>query len=137
MSFPRNAGINACKIVKEYLYYVYILASKKNGTLYTGVTDNLLRRVYEHKKKLNKGFTEKYNIDKLVYYELFNDVNLALHREKQIKKWYRQYKINVIEKANPEWNDLFYEIGGMDNMFDEYYEELKKHEMIGFPHVRE
>ncbi len=87
-------------------YFVYILASKKNGTLYIGVTNNLVRRVYEHKNNLNPGFTSKYNVHRLVYYEETQDVNTALNREKQLKKWRRRWKINLIEKENPEWNDL-------------------------------
>jgi len=88
-------------------YYVYIMASKRNGTLYIGVTNDLTRRVYEHKNNLVPGFTSTYKVHKLVYYEIFSDVNEALLREKRIKKWNRQWKINWIEKANPEWNDLY------------------------------
>jgi putative endonuclease len=87
-------------------YYVYILASKKNGTLYIGVTNDLKRRVYEHKNKLVKSFTEKYNVSNLVYYEFTNNIESALDREKVLKKWNRQWKIELIEKANPDWNDL-------------------------------
>ena len=115
-------------------YYVYILASKKNGTLYTGVSNNLLRRVYEHKKKIIKGFTSKYNVNMLVYFEENDNILNAIAREKQIKKWYRKWKIKTIEEFNPEWEDLFYKFGGTDNMFDEYYEDLKR---SGFPHSRE
>jgi putative endonuclease len=79
-------------------YYVYILASKKNGTLYVGVTNNLVRRVIEHKEKLVKGFTYKYNVDKLVYYEVFESRELAIRREKAIKKWYRSWKIEKLKK---------------------------------------
>lgn len=86
-------------------YYVYIMTNKSK-TLYTGVTNNLERRVYEHKKKLVPGFTSKYNITKLVYYEEGNDVNVALAREKQIKGWLRAKKIALIESVNPEWKDL-------------------------------
>jgi putative endonuclease len=115
-------------------YHVYILASTRNGTLYTGVTNNILRRVYEHKKKIIKGFTSKYDVNKLVYFEEFDDINQAILREKQIKKWYRKWKIKTIEEFNPEWEDLFYKYGGSDNMYDEYYKELKS---TGFPHSRE
>src|SRR3989338_5804229 len=87
-------------------YYVYILANKRNGTLYAGVTNNFKRRVYEHKNNLIKGFTEKYNIHNLVYYEETNDVNIAIEREKQIKFWSRKKKLALIEKENPTWNDL-------------------------------
>ena len=86
-------------------YYVYIMTNKSK-TLYTGVTNNLERRVYEHKKKIIPGFTSKYNIDKLVYYEITPDVKIALLREKQIKGWLRSKKIALIESINPKWNDL-------------------------------
>jgi putative endonuclease len=105
-------------------FYVYILASGKNGTLYTGVTNNLLKRVYEHKKKLYKSFASKYHVDMLVYFEQTDDIYAAISREKNIKKWYRQWKINTIEATNLEWKDLYYDLGGTDNMFDEYYENL-------------
>ena len=87
-------------------YYVYILTSKRNGTLYVGVTNDLKRRIYEHKNNLIKGFTQKYNIHNLVYYEETNDVNIAIEREKQIKSWSRKKKLALIEKDNPAWNDL-------------------------------
>ncbi|HET56478.1 MAG TPA: GIY-YIG nuclease family protein [Ignavibacteria bacterium] len=86
-------------------YYVYIMTNKSR-TLYTGVTNDLNRRVYEHKNKLIKGFTSKYNITKLVYYEEYNDINDAIRREKQIKGWSRKKKIELIESVNPEWKDL-------------------------------
>jgi len=86
-------------------YYVYIMTNK-SGTLYTGVTNELVRRVYEHKNHLVKGFTDKYNITKLVYYETTNDVRSAIEREKQIKGWLRKKKIDLIESTNPEWRDL-------------------------------
>ncbi len=91
-------------------YYVYILASKKNGTLYVGMTNNLLRRINEHKEKLFEGFTKKYNVDKLMYYEQLPDSNSAISRESAIKKWNRQWKINLIEKENLEWVDLYLEL---------------------------
>ena len=87
-------------------YYVYILASNRNGTLYTGVTNNLERRMYEHKNDLIRGFTAKYHIHQLVYYEQLNDINIALQREKQLKKWNRKWKLELIEKINPSWKDL-------------------------------
>ncbi len=89
------------------IYYVYILASRKNGTLYTGVTNNLMRRVFEHKKGFIKGFTQKYNVHRLVYFEETSDIQSALKREKQLKKWRRQWKIDLIEKDNPNWDDLY------------------------------
>ena len=91
-------------------FYVYILASKRNGTLYVGVTSDLIKRVWEHKNKLVKGFTEKYRVDKLVYYEVHADAENAIIREKQIKKWNQLWKLRLIEEENPKWNDLFEEI---------------------------
>ncbi|GAK52292.1 hypothetical protein U14_03543 [Candidatus Moduliflexus flocculans] len=91
----------------EKQYYVYIVTNKRNTTLYTGVTSNLARRIFEHKQKLVEGFTKRYNLDKLVYYELFKEVNDAIAREKQIKGGSRQKKIVLIEKVNPEWRDLY------------------------------
>lgn len=89
------------------IYFIYILASKKNGTLYIGVTNNLARRVFEHKQNSVEGFTEKYDVHTLVYYEYTENIDSALQREKQLKKWRRQWKINLIEKDNPNWNDLY------------------------------
>jgi putative endonuclease len=91
-------------------YYLYILASKKNGTLYIGVTNNLVRRVYEHKEGLIEGFTKKYNVKNLVYYEVHNDIYEAIKREKAMKKWLRKWKIELIEKTNPDWIDSYEEI---------------------------
>jgi putative endonuclease len=91
-------------------YYVYILASKKYGVLYIGVTNDLIRRVYEHKNDLVKGFTQKYKVHHLVYYELHNDVREAITREKQMKKWRRKWKIELIEELNPGWKDLYDEL---------------------------
>lgn len=88
-------------------YYVYILASKRNGTLYIGMTNDLRRRTYEHKNNLIKGFTEKYNIHNLVYFEETSEVKIAIEREKQIKKWNRKWKLELIEKQNPNWGDLY------------------------------
>ncbi|MBI5178900.1 MAG: GIY-YIG nuclease family protein [Nitrospinae bacterium] len=91
-------------------YFVYILASKRNGTLYIGVTNNLARRVYEHKNNLLEGFTKKYGVSLLVYYEQIFDVRSAIAREKQMKKWNRAWKLKLIEKSNPQWEDLYSEI---------------------------
>jgi len=88
-------------------YYVYILASKRNGTLYIGVTDNLAKRVYEHKSNLVEGFTQKYKVHNLVYYEVYRNIQDAILREKRMKKWERRWKIDLIEKDNPQWDDLF------------------------------
>ena len=86
------------------------MSSKKNGTLYIGMTNNLIRRVYEHKNNINEGFTPKYGVHRLVYYEHTNDVNGAIAREKRMKKWNRQWKINLIEQDNPDWTDLYDEL---------------------------
>ena len=91
-------------------YYVYIMTNKTNRVLYTGVTNNLKRRVYEHKEKLIEGFTKKYNVTKLVYYEVGCDIRQAILREKQIKGGSRQKKIDLINKMNTEWKDLYDEI---------------------------
>lgn len=88
-------------------YFVYIMASKRNGTLYTGVTSDLIRRIKEHKSKKHEGFTQKYNINKLVWFDCTNEVNSALNEEKRIKDWKRKYKIDLIEKNNPNWMDLY------------------------------
>lgn len=87
-------------------YYVYILTNKKKGVLYVGVTNNLIRRIYEHKNNLVSGFTKKYHLNKLVHYEITNSVYGAIKREKQLKWWNRQWKVDLIEKTNPEWRDL-------------------------------
>ena len=86
-------------------YYVYIMASN-SGTLYIGVTSNIKKRVYEHKEHLIPGFTDKYNIDRLLYFEVIGDPDSAINREKQIKRWKREKKVTLIDSLNPEWNDL-------------------------------
>ena len=91
-------------------YYIYIITNNAR-TLYTGVTNNLIRRVYEHKHKLIPGFTARYNIDKLVYFEVLEDARAAIAREKQIKGWVRNKKIALIEEVNPGWEDLSAELG--------------------------
>jgi len=88
-------------------FYVYILASRIGGTLYIGVTNDLNRRVAEHRLKLSKGFTKKYTVDRLVYFEQFDDTENAIKREKQLKKWNRAWKIRLIEELNPDWDDLY------------------------------
>jgi len=92
--------------------YVYILFNNKNGTLYTGVTSNLVKRIYEHKEKLVEGFTKKYNLDKLGYYEIHESIGNAIEREKIIKGGSRKAKLELIEKKNPHWLDLYYELVG-------------------------
>ena len=90
--------------------YVYILCSKRNGTLYIGVTSDLIKRIWQHKNKVVEGFTKKYNVDKLCYFETFNDITTAINREKELKKLRRQEKLDLIETHNPEWIDLYYEL---------------------------
>ena len=87
-------------------YFIYILANKRNGTLYIGVTNDLKRRIYEHKNVLVKGFTQKYNIKILVYYDMTENIESAITREKQLKKWNRVWKLRLIEESNPNWEDL-------------------------------
>jgi putative endonuclease len=91
---------------REKQYYIYVLTNRTNRILYIGVTSDLARRIFEHKKKLVDGFSKKYNLNKLVYYEMTNDVNSAIRREKQLKNWHRDWKINLINQFNPEWKDL-------------------------------
>ena len=100
--------------MKTHLYYVYILASKPYGTLYIGVTSDLIKRVYEHRNGLIPGFTKKYIVHTLVYWEQHTEIREAIRREKQLKKWNRAWKIELIEKENPDWSDLWFSIGGED-----------------------
>ena len=88
-------------------YYVYLLASRKHGTLYLGVTNDLIRRVYQHKNKALAGFTAKYGVNRLVWFETHDDVTAAISREKEFKKWWRDWKISLIETGNPDWRDLW------------------------------
>ena len=92
---------------EQKYYYVYILASKRNGTLYIGITGNLPRRIYEHKNHLIPGFTDMYDVDKLVYFESHENVWDTIHREKRLKEWQRNWKKDLIEKFNPGWKDLY------------------------------
>jgi putative endonuclease len=98
------------KISLSKQFYVYILASKPNGTLYTGMTSNLIQRVWQHKNNIIEGFTQKYNVKTLVFYEVHDNAESAITREKQIKKWRRAWKLQLIEKMNPHWKDLYKEI---------------------------
>jgi putative endonuclease len=88
------------------LFYVYILATRKDGPLYIGVTNDLHRRVFEHKTHAIKGFTAKYNVDRLVYFEVFESIEIKIAREKKLKRWRREWKVALIERENPEWRDL-------------------------------
>jgi putative endonuclease len=96
--------------MKEQTYYVYILTRERNSVFYVGITNDLIRRVYEHKEGLVPGFTKKYNVKMLVYYECFDDVDEAIHKEKIIKKWKRKFKMSAIESINPEWKDLYFDL---------------------------
>ncbi len=91
-------------------FFVYLIASKRNGTLYLGMTNELIRRVYEHKNKITKGFTDRYDVSQLVWFEVHSDATSAITREKQIKEWKREWKLNLIEKQNPHWRDLYDEL---------------------------
>ena len=93
-------------------YYVYILASRIGGTLYIGVTNDLIRRVAEHRLKIAESFTKRYDVTRLVHFEVFEEIEQAIHREKRLKKWSRAWKISLIEKDNPDWNDLYPGIAG-------------------------
>ena len=96
--------------MNHHTYYVYIMASKRNGTLYIGVTNDLIRRVYEHKNNLVEGFTNKYRVHKLVYWEQSENIESAIEREKQFKHWKRQWKLGLIEEHNASWEDLYEEL---------------------------
>ena len=91
-------------------FHVYILSSKRNGTLYIGVTSDLIKRVWEHKNNLVEGFTRKYNVHKLVYFERYEDPENAIKREKRLKKYDRKWKLDLIEERNPNWEDLYEEL---------------------------
>jgi putative endonuclease len=108
LSFPRRRESIGLRIMKQPC--VYILASRKNGSLYIGVTSNLIKRVWEHKNHQVEGFTKKYGVSVLVYFEMHQDMSAAIVREKQLKKWRRQWKVRLIEENNPGWNDLFYSL---------------------------
>lgn len=88
-------------------YWVYIMASRRNGTLYIGVTNDIARRVWEHREGHIPGFTRKYDVKILVYYDMFEDVSAAIYRETRLKKWKRRWKLELIQKTNPEWRDLY------------------------------
>ena len=94
-------------MAREHRYFVYLLASQRHGTLYVGVTGNLVRRIDEHKEDLREGFTKKYGVHQLVWFEEFGLIHDAILREKRIKKWRRAWKLELIEKTNPDWEDLY------------------------------
>ena len=96
--------------MRDYVYFVYMLASQRNGTLYVGVTSDLVKRVQEHREGLVPGFTHKYGVKTLVYWELHHDINEAILREKRIKRWHRRWKLELIEAHNPQWKDLWLEL---------------------------
>lgn len=114
---------------KQHSYFVYILASKRNGTLYIGVTNNLIRRVLEHKDKIFKGFTSKYCIDKLVHFETFHQISDAIRREHNLKTWKRKWKLSLIENNNKSWKDLFFDLVDEDQI-KAIRESLKYREII-------
>ncbi len=93
--------------MKKETFYIYIISNKKYGTIYTGVTNDISRRIWEHKTKVYKGFSKKYDLDKLVYYEVYQDIESAITREKQLKDWKREWKLKLIDDFNVEWNDLY------------------------------
>jgi putative endonuclease len=93
--------------MREYAYYVYLLASKRNGTLYVGVTNDLIRRVDEHRRHVVPGFTSRYDVTRLVWFELHGSIYDAIEREKRIKAWKRQWKIDLFKEINPNWDDLY------------------------------
>jgi len=92
--------------------YTYILASKRRGTIYIGVTSNLTQRIWQHKNNITEGFTQKYDVKLLVYYEAFEEITDAIAREKRLKRWHRPWKINLIEENNPDWDDLYLTLNG-------------------------
>jgi putative endonuclease len=96
--------------MRDHVYFVYVLASGRNGTLYVGVTSDLVKRIQEHREGLVPGFTRKYGVKALVYWEVHHDINEAIRREKRIKRWHRKWKLELIETANPQWRDLWFDL---------------------------
>jgi putative endonuclease len=107
----RSAGHPGETLTVSKVYYAYILASQRNGTLYIGVTNDLARRTWEHREGKVPGFTKKYGVRTLVYYETFDNIDAAIHRENRLKKYKREWKLNLIEQRNPEWRDLSGDLG--------------------------
>jgi len=133
MSSPHvfSGDLKKFNMEKKYSYYVYILTNKNNTVFYTGFTNNLLRRAIEHKLEISDGFTKKYKTIKLVYFEQFSDVYLAIKREKRLKKWNRDWKLKIIKKGNPEMRDLIYDYMKADEIkeFEELIKERYKTEI--------
>ena len=104
--------LRECSVLsmRDHVYWVYILANRRNGTLYVGVTNDLVRRIQEHREGLVPGFTKRYGLKLLVYMELHHDINSAILREKRIKRWHRQWKLQLIEAKNPQWRDLWFDL---------------------------
>jgi putative endonuclease len=104
----RGSRVVSANVEKEF--FVYVLASDRNGTLYIGVTSDLIRRIHEHKNDVVDGFTKTYGVHRLVHFEIFSTAETAIQREKNLKHWIRQWKVELIEKSNPTWRDLYDEI---------------------------
>src|SRR5664279_2590108 len=100
-------GMTGLRAIDVMAYYVYILASRRDGAIYIGVTNDIVRRIYEHRIKAVPGFTSKYNITRLVWFEIYDDPISAISREKELKKWKRAWKTHLIESQNPQWDDLY------------------------------
>lgn len=95
--------------------YVYVVTNKPRGVLYVGVTSDLVRRISEHRESLIPGFSKRYNLTRFVWYEVYEDINLAIRREKNLKRWLREWKLTLVEKSNPVWRDLFFEMSGLSS----------------------
>jgi putative endonuclease len=105
-----EAAPYGCEMKREYAYFVYVLASARNGTLYVGLTSDLYGRIVEHRDELLPGFTKQHGVKMLVYFEERDDVDVAIQREKRIKRWRRSWKIELIERTNPDWRDLWIDL---------------------------
>jgi len=112
--FDERSEEKSLRTMGNKIYYVYIITTQNNKVMYVGMTNNLKRRIYEHKNKLVDGFTKKYNINKLVYYESSSQIDTILNREKEIKKWRREKKNKLVETLNPEWKDLAVELNMLE-----------------------
>lgn len=121
---------------EERTYWVYVLASKRQGTLYVGVTNSLERRIAEHKAQRVDGFTRTYGVDRLVYYRGFGEVTEAIHFEKQLKRWRREWKVRLIERDNPEWSDLYIEMMELPPLHPDIAAALAEHKRRVIPASR-